>query len=254
MIAPVSDVGSETLDRDASIPLYLQLAGLLRGRIERGEWRPGQKIPSENELNRLYGVSRMTARQVLAQLVNENLLFRVQGKGTFVAHPKISTRSPAYKGIREQLEGMGYAVATKVLTDKVVPADEPVARALRIPVGERVHEIRRVRLLADDEPISLHTSYVPERLALTLDGLVDRQLCVILEEDHGLRMSKINEGLESTLPNGQEAKALQIRRTTPLLLLTHEIADPKGRLFEFSRILFRGDKLRLQFHYDLDDQ
>ena len=202
MIAPVSDVGSETLDRDASIPLYLQLASLLRGRIERGEWQAGQKIPSENELNRLYGVSRMTARQVLAQLVNENLLFRVQGKGTFVAHPKISTRSPAYKGIREQLEGMGYAVATKVLTDKVVPADEPVARALRIPVGERVHEIRRVRLLADDEPISLHTSYVPERLALTLDGLVDRQLCVILEEDHGLRMSKINEGLESTLPNG----------------------------------------------------
>ena len=143
MIAPVSDVGSETLDRDASIPLYLQLAGLLRGRIERGEWQAGQKIPSENELNRLYGVSRMTARQVLAQLVNENLLFRVQGKGTFVAHPKISTRSPAYKGIREQLEGMGYAVATKVLADKVVPADEPVARALRIPVGERVHEIRR---------------------------------------------------------------------------------------------------------------
>ncbi len=89
----------------------------------------------------------------------------MQGKGTFVAHPKISTRSPAYKGIREQLEGMGYAVATKVLANKVVPADERVARALRIPLGERVHEIRRVRLLADDEPISLHTSYVPERLA-----------------------------------------------------------------------------------------
>ena len=178
----------------------------------------------------------------------------MQGKGTFVAHPKISTRSPAYKGIREQLEGMGYAVATKVLADKVVPADEPVARALQIPVGERVHEIRRVRLIADDEPISLHTSYVPERLApvLAVDDLVDRQLCVVLEEDHGLRMSKISEGLESTLPNAQEAKALKIRRTTPLLLLTHEIADPTGRLFEFSRILFRGDKLRLQFHYDLD--
>ncbi len=253
MIAPVSDVGSETLDRDASIPLYLQLAGLLRGRIERGEWQAGQKIPSENELNRLYGVSRMTARQVLAQLVNEDLLFRVQGKGTFVAHPKISTRSPAYMGIREQLEGMGYAVATKVLANDVVPADDRIARALQIPTGERVHEIRRVRLLADDEPISLHTSYVPQRLAPAIDAgdLVDRQLCVMLEEDYGLRMSRISEGLESTLPNAQEAKALKIRRTTPLLLLTHEIADPSARLFEFSRILFRGDKLRLQFHYEL---
>src|SRR6476646_10647409 len=139
MIAPAPEMGSEMLDRDASMPLYLQLAALLRGRIESGEWKAGQKIPSENELNRLYGVSRMTARQVLAQLVNEDLLFRVQGKGTFVAHRKISTRSPAYMGIREQLEGMGYAVATKVLADKIIPADEPVARALRIPVGERVH-------------------------------------------------------------------------------------------------------------------
>ena len=251
MIAPAADLGSETLDRDASMPLYLQLASLLRGRIERGEWTAGQKIPSENELNRLYGVSRMTARQVLAQLVNENLLFRVQGKGTFVAQPKISTRSPAYKGIREQLEGMGYAVSTKVLTDDIVPADDPVARALRIPVGERVHEVRRLRLLADDEPISLHTSYVPERLAPRLDSLVERQLCAILEEDHDLRMSKVSESLESTLPNAQEARVLKIRRTTPLLLLTHEIADPTGRLFEYSRILFRGDKLRLQFHYDL---
>jgi len=74
---------------------------------------------------------------------------------------------------------------------------------------------------------------------------------VILEDDYGLRMSKVTESLESTLPNAQEAKILQIRRSTPLLLLTHEITDQEGRLFEFSRILFRGDKLRLQFHYDL---
>jgi GntR family transcriptional regulator len=244
---------TEILDRDASIPLYLQLADLLRGKITRGEWRSGQKIPSENELNRLYGVSRMTARQVLAQLVSEDLLFRVQGKGTFVAQPKISTRSPAYRGIREQLEGMGYAVGTRVLATAVVPADERVARALRVTPGERVHEIRRVRMLSDDEPISLHTSYVPERLAprLDLDDLVERQLCVVLEADHDLRMSKVSESLESTLPNAQEARDLQIGRTTPLLLLTHEIADPSGRPFEFSRILFRGDKVRLQFHYDL---
>src|SRR6476620_234830 len=219
-------VGS--LDRNGSTPLYIQLANVLREKIESGEWKPGQKIPSENELNRLYGVSRMTARQVLAQLVNEDLLFRVQGKGTFVAHRKISTRSPAYMGIREQLEGMGYAVATKVLANHIVRADERVARALRVMPGERMHEIRRLRLLPDDEPISLHVSYVPERLARHLDAedLVARQLCVVLEEDHGLRMSKVNESLESALPTAQEARALKIRRTTPLLLLTHEIADP----------------------------
>jgi GntR family transcriptional regulator len=251
--APSANGMYETLDREASVPLYLQLAALLRGRIERGEWRAGQKIPSENELNRLYGVSRMTARQVLAQLVNEHLLYRVQGKGTFVAEPKISTRSPAYMGIREQLEGLGYAIATRVLTNALVPADDRVARVLRIMPGQRVHEIRRVRLLSGGEPISLHVSYVPERLAPTMDDgdLVDRQLCEILESDHSLAMSKVSETLESTLATPQEAKDLEITRRTPLLLLTHEIADPTGRTFEYSRILFRGDKIRLQFHYDL---
>jgi GntR family transcriptional regulator len=243
-------VGS--LDRNGSTPLYIQLANVLREKIERGEWKPDQKIPSENELNRMYGISRMTARQVLAQLVNEELLFRVQGKGTFVAHRKIGTRSPAYMGIREQLERMGYATTTTVLSSEVVPADVRVAEHLRISPDDAVYRVRRIRLI-ENEPISLHTSFVPKRLAndLDADDLVNRQLCVILENEYGLRMSRVNESLESTLPTADEAKLLRIRRTTPLLLLRQEISDPRGQEFEYSRILFRGDKIRLDFQYNL---
>lgn len=104
MTRPPAEEPPVWLDRGGSTPLYVQLANLRRGKIERGEWRPDQKIPSENELNRMYWISRMTARQVLAQLVHEELLFRVQGKGTFVAHRKIGATSPAYLGIREQLQ------------------------------------------------------------------------------------------------------------------------------------------------------
>lgn len=241
-----------TLDRSGSTPLYVQLANVLRDKIERGEWKPDQKIPSENELNRMYGISRMTARQVLAQLVNEELLFRVQGKGTFVAHRKIGTTSPAYMGIREQLERMGYATTTRVLSSDVVPADVKVAEHLKISAADPVYRLRRIRLV-EDEPISLHTSFVPMRLApdLHADDLVNRQLCVILEEEYRLRMSRVQESLESTLPTPEDAKLLRIRRTTPLLLLRQEIADPAGRQFEYSRILFRGDKIRLEFQYDL---
>ncbi|HOZ58190.1 MAG TPA: GntR family transcriptional regulator [Nakamurella multipartita] len=250
-VSPVAEpVGS--LDRSGSTPLYIQLANVLREKIERGEWKPDQKIPSENELNRMYGISRMTARQVLAQLVNEELLFRVQGKGTFVAHRKIGTRSPAYMGIREQLERMGYETTTKVLSSEVIPADVRVAEHLRISPGSLVYRLSRVRLV-EDEPISLHTSFVPKALAQDLDAddLVNRQLCVVLENEHGLRMSRVNESLESTLPSADEAKLLRIRRTTPLLLLRQEISDPTGQEFEYSRILFRGDKIRLEFQYEL---
>ncbi len=246
------ELAVEPLDRGGSTPLYMQLASVLRGQIERGEWQPGQKIPSENELNRMYGISRMTARQVLAQLVSEDLLFRVQGKGTFVARPKIATRALAYMGIRQQLERMGISTTTRVLSTEVLPADTVVAAALRVRRGTLVHEIRRLRL-AEDEPISLHTSYVPRHLAAGLAGedLVNLQLCQILEEGYELRMTKVKEALEATMASAAEAKLLRVRRTMPLLLLRQEIADPSERHFEFSRILFRGDKIRIEFHYDL---
>src|SRR4051794_27153720 len=105
----------ESLDRSSATPIYVQLANLLRAKIEAGDWKPGERIPSENELTQTFGIARMTGRQVLEQLVDEGLLFRVPGKGTFVAQPKIDTRSPAYVGIREQLEAMGYATSTHLL-------------------------------------------------------------------------------------------------------------------------------------------
>lgn len=252
MTRPAAQESPAWLDRGGSTPLYVQLTTALRGKIERGEWKPDQRIPSENELNRMYGISRMTARQVLAQLVHEELLFRVQGKGTFVAHPKIGATSPTYLGIREQLERMGYATTATVLSSEAAPADVRVAAHLAISPDELVYRLRRVRLV-DGEPISLNTSFVPVRLApeLAVDDLVHRQLCEILQDRYHLRMSRVTESLESTLPSPEEAKLLRIRRTTPLLLLRQEISDASGQRFEYSRILFRGDKIRLEFRYEV---
>lgn len=89
------------LDRNAPEPLYIQLDRILRNNITSGLWKPGSAVPSENELCREYNISRMTARSVLTGLVREGLLYRVQGKGTFVPDNKVTTRSPGYLGIRE---------------------------------------------------------------------------------------------------------------------------------------------------------
>lgn len=103
------------LERNSPTPLYQQLEDILRVFISNGQWSPDHPIPSENELSKAYGLSRMTVRAVITNLVREGLLYRVQGKGTFVVPPKISTRSPAYLGIREQLEEQGYSTATKLV-------------------------------------------------------------------------------------------------------------------------------------------
>ena len=132
-----------TLNRNSAVPLYLQLADELRHKIVSGEWQPEQRIPSENELNQIYSISRMTIRQVLGKLVDEGLVFRVHGKGTFVAQRKIATRSPSYYGVREQLEAQGYSTRTATLVSEVVEADDRLARALRDGATDGVDTLGR---------------------------------------------------------------------------------------------------------------
>jgi len=247
-------VTTTTLNRNSAVPLYLQLADELRHKILSGEWQPEQRIPSENELNQIYSISRMTIRQVLGKLVDEGLVFRVHGKGTFVAQRKIATRSPSYHGVREQLEAQGYSTRTTTLASEVIEADERLARQLNVPVGTALSMVERLRF-AEETPISLHKSYVPVPLA---PGLLDhdldqRQLCQVLALDYGLNMVYVHESLESLTPTPHELTALDVRRGTPLLLLEQRISDQSRRLFEYTRIKFRGDRVRLEFDYDLTE-
>ncbi|MDR1236737.1 MAG: GntR family transcriptional regulator, partial [Propionibacteriaceae bacterium] len=145
------------LQKNSPKPLYVQLEELLRAEIVGGAYGLNGMIPSELELSRRFSISRMTARAVVTQLVNEGLLHRVQGKGTFVVEPKIEARSLAYQGIREQLEAMGYSTTTELLEFKDVPADSRLAKILGVPLGEPLHFVKRLRSV-DDVPISLHLS------------------------------------------------------------------------------------------------
>lgn len=112
-----------------------------------------------------------------------------------------------------------------------------------------MHRLR----FAGDEPISVHHSYIPARLAPTLasQNLVNEQLCVILETEYGLRMSRVTESLEVAAAQAEEAKRLGIARGAALLQLEDVVAAEDGTRFEFTRIVFRGDKVRLNFEYGL---
>ncbi|MDR1392497.1 MAG: GntR family transcriptional regulator [Bifidobacteriaceae bacterium] len=238
------------LQKNSPKPLYMQLEELLRAEIVGGAYGPDGMIPSEVELSRQFEVSRMTARSVVTQLVNEGLLHRVQGKGTFVVTPKIEAKSLAYTGIREQLEAMGYSISTRLVEFQSIAADPPLARAFGLPIGEPLFFAKRLRS-ADGAPISLHLSYVPRALAPALepDRLEHEQLCVILAEDYSLTQRRVVETLESTQATTAEGKLLGVERRFPLLLLTDAYTAANGRVFEYTKVLFRGDKIKLRFEY-----
>lgn len=234
------------LERNNPKPLYQQLYEILMGEVESGKWEVDQKIPSENELSNMYGLSRMTVRSVITDMVKEGLLYRVQGKGTFVSK-KIEATTLQYVGIREQLEQMGYEVSTKVIECEEVNCTAKVAQYLGIEVGAPVFKIKRVRYIKDG-PISIHDSYINTKYSKFLNPelLEKEQLCVLLNKDFGLQRKKVSETLESVAAMEDEAQILGIAVGDPLVLLRDIIYDEYDMPYEYTKVVFRGDKIKIK--------
>src|SRR5215472_9864244 len=143
--------------RNSPVPRYHQLKEILREKIRSGEWKPGDIIPSERELSETYGISRMTARQAITDLVNEGLFYREQGKGTFVSQRKITQQLLHLTGFTEDIKARGQRPGTKVLSAETIPADEGTAEKLRIDPGTSVFRLRRLRI-ADGSPLAIELS------------------------------------------------------------------------------------------------
>lgn len=242
------------LKRNDPQPLYIQLQEIIEDKIASGEWIENQLIPSENEMSRIYGISRMTSRAVILELVREGLLYRVQGKGTFVATKKIETKPLSYAGIREQLEEMGYSISTKLVKIEKRSASRETAEKLGIEHGNQIISIERLRYIKD-EPLSYHVSYVPEKMCVGLEAydLEGEQLCHILTDNYDLTRERIIETLESVAASDYIAKALNVKEGSHLLLLEDVIYSKSKSPFEYSRVYFRGDKIKLRFEFGAED-
>ncbi len=240
----------EVLKRHDATPLYKQLNTIIREKISSGEWKPDTMIPSENELSKMYGISRMTVRNVITQFVSEGYLYRIQGKGTFVSDTKLELSSFRYGGLREQLEEQGQTVETRLLSCDITPADSYLARKMQVAPGEELYRIRRVRTI-NNVNISYHKSFVPVRLCPDLDkkDLAGEQLCHILSDDYLLPRGKMVETIESYIADGSKAEYLGIYPGFPLILLQDQIFSPNNEVFEYTRVYFRGDKVKLKLSF-----
>lgn len=207
-------------------------------------------IPSENELARIYGISRVTARTVVKNLVSDGLLYRVQGKGTFVAKPKIITKGPAWGGVSRLLEEQGMSVTTKQVEFSIVKPSISAARKLNISLDTDVRYICRVRY-ADGIPVCIHKNYIPLHLceSLTVDDLKKAPLCDNMRTKMGLAPDIIHETLETTRATEFEADLLGIKPGEVIIIMEATGELEKGLVFQFSKILFRGDKMKLRFDY-----
>lgn len=239
------------LNGGSPVPKYHQLKQILKEKIETGEWAPGDLIPSEPELCRMYGVSRTTVRQTMASLVSEGLVVRQQGKGTFVAGPKIEQELVGFYSFTEDVMRKGLQPRSEILSKGVTAASKAVASKLGLAPGERVVYLTRLRL-ADEEPIMLETSYLPEKYCQGLDRIDfrGRPLYDVLGQDFGVELTRARETFEAGVADEYEASWLRIWPGAPVMLL-ERLAYMKGKdgqdtPIEFCRSVVRGDRCRFQ--------
>lgn len=227
------------------VPLYYQLVEILSEKIDGGELQPGDPIPSELQLQEQYGISRTTVRQAIARLVNAGKLFTAQGKGTFVAKPKVEEKVEAITSLSQQLWARSIRPSTNILDLSVVIPSQKVAEALALTQDQKIIRLERLRL-ADDEPLGVSVAYLPHHLMPMLadKGLTNESLYEMLETEFGFTLQEADEIVSASGATDREAQLLAVSIGAPVLLVTRTTYLADGQPIEHSRTVFRADRYR----------
>lgn len=236
-----------TIERESPTPLYHQLKELLAERIARGEWQPGDMLPTEEQLQEQYEISRTTVRQALKELEVEGLISRQRGRGTFVSRPKLSHSAEPHFRLTDTLRQQGVRPGWKVVSAEWIPASAEIADRLELQVGTPVFELRRLRL-ANDEAIGYHVAYASPALATAIDSerLESGGSLGYLSAQKILDGSYADRVLEAVPATEEVAKRLGVEVGTPMFLIRRQVFDRQGQAIELLRAVYRGD--RLQYH------
>ncbi len=224
------------------IPLYTQIRNALREDIATKVLVPGQKLPSEDDLASRFGVSRMTVRQGIADLLEEGLLYRRHGVGTFVAQPHFERDQSRLTSFVEIAMENGIPLEVRVLVAEIQQARLKVAQSLSLEEGDLVIRVKTLRFAAGT-PITVHDSYVPYTLfpRLLEEDLAGRHLWDIFES-YGSPVKRAVQRLEAREADEEIARLLNVDEGFPILYKERTVYLDDGTPVEFTYCHNRGDR------------
>lgn len=246
MSAASSPATTPTLDKSSPIPLYHQLRLLLESRIERGDWRPTERIPPEGDLASHYGVSKITVREALKLLSAAGLVRREQGRGTFVNAPRLTQGPRQLTCFTGEMKQSGLRAHSRVLEAGVLSCGADLAVHLGVAPGDKVFRLKRVRY-ANDEAMGVQTAYLP--MSLT-PGIQDEDfssgsLYGVLERRFGLKPAGARETHFAVALEADDAKELGLKAGEPALAAERLTVLGDGRPLEYVVSVMRGDRYRI---------
>lgn len=224
--------------QDDGTPLYLQLARNLRDHIENGGISPGNALPSERDISEMAGISRVTVRKGIEQLIDEGVLFRRQGSGTFVAR-RIEAPASTLSSFTSDARSRGEDTGVIWMVRSYAQPTEEEATALSISPAAKVARLGRVRL-SSGEPLAIEHAVIPAEYLPDLKDLGD-SLYEALGRN-GFRPTAGTQRVRASLATPTEAGMLCVRQNSEVLRIERLTRMANGKAVEFTRSVYRGDR------------
>lgn len=241
------------VDKNSSVSLHVQLKSIINDMIKSGELKEGDVLLPEREICKEQEVSRMTVNKAINALVAEGILYRKQGKGTFVSEKKKKYRFNNVKGFTEVMKSRGIDIKTDIIKFEILNPKENIMKKLGITdKKENVYKIIRLRYVEND-PFVYEIAYIPEKVCagMTKGMLDDNSLYKILENEYGYRVARVEQTIDplklehnigEKLHCEKGSLALDIRRTS------YTIDD---EIIEYTISIMRSDKYQYEINIDM---
>ena len=216
---------SDEIDRQTPIPLYFQVARILRKEIESGKYPPGDCIPTEMELQERFSVSRATVRQAIGDLVHQGLLERRRSKGTVVSSSQWETKLSDLASFTNEMMNSGFSLSSSILSLKYIPVPESVADFLELEPTQRVAAMERLRFV-DKKPMALEKWYTSEKYVADLtqsmfgESGFEQSTYFTLTKRYGIEINRAIDTVSPMAVERRDAKLLGVNEGTPVLLRT----------------------------------
>lgn len=229
---------------DAPSPLYVQVKQLIQKNIYKGIWKVNDKIPSESELVKLFGCSRMTVNRALRELTTDKLLVRVQGVGSFVAEGQGYSALFQIQNIADEIVARNHKHRAEVIKLEKIFANEQQAMLMQIQVGQALYHSIIIHF-ENEVPVQLEDRLVNE---VQIPHYLEQNFSEITPNAYLMQKAPVTEGehrVEAVIANIQECKWLRIPKTEPCLLI-HRKTWSNQDLISSARLLYPGSRYYLQ--------
>jgi DNA-binding GntR family transcriptional regulator len=231
----------QLIDRNANQKLYFQLYEIFKKKIEGNEWLVGSMIPTEEELCKMFDVSRATVRTSVLELVRHGYVKRQPGRGTFVLRNDISEGLSMFTNFNEFLLEKNIPFSTDILARTVMMPIDDLEIRLDIPKDKHLIYIKRLHSI-NERPVLLQETYIPYHLCPLLleEALESHSILTLFDKKYGIQVTKAKNYIEITFLNSEEARLLGMNEGVPAVLLNQYFYSGDTRVL-YTRSIKRTD-------------